>query len=950
MIDVRQRLDLSSGESHTFHSLPQLEKQGVAKISRLPVSLRILLESVVRNLDGRRIRDEDVEALARWQPNAQRTAEVPFVVGRVLLQDFTGVPLLVDLAAMRSAVVRRGGDVERVQPLVPVDLVIDHSVQVDYFGRGDALQLNTQIEMRRNAERYQFLKWGTQAFDGLRIVPPGFGICHQVNLEFLARGVLEKNGVLYPDTLVGTDSHTPMINGLGIVGWGVGGIEAEAAMLGQPVYLLLPDVVGVHLHGRLREGVTATDLVLRITELLRQAHVVGKFVEFHGEGAASLSVPDRATLGNMSPEYGATIGYFPVDEQSCRYLQATGRADADVERVRRYYQAQGLFGMPASGQCDYSSVIDVDLGAIEPSVAGPKRPQDRIALGQLREKFLALLTSHDGYGKPQSEIDRRFQLQHEAASEPRPGGGRQSGDSMPDGRVTNTSTRTEVEMMNNRPTPNRFGHAKSASIRSVADLTHGDVVIAAITSCTNTSNPAVMLAAGLLAKKAVELGLTVQPWVKTSLAPGSRVVSEYLNKTGLQPFLDQLGFNVVGFGCTTCIGNSGPLDHEIEATLTSNDIIGASVLSGNRNFEARIHQSVKANFLMSPPLVVAFAIAGRIDIDLTREPLAVVDGREVYLRDLWPSLQEVDALLSAAFNPAEYRRVYGDFARQNPLWNEIPAGTGQVYEWDSASLYIREPPYFDPSMAAYPPGGISSARALAIFGDSITTDHISPAGAIKPTSPAGSYLRERSVAAEDLNSYGARRGNHEVMVRGTFANIRIRNLMTPGVEGGVTRHQPDGETMSIYEAAERYRAQGVPLIVIAGEDYGAGSSRDWAAKGSRLLGLRAVIARGFERIHRSNLIGMGVLPCQFPEGVSAVTLGLDGTEHFDLQLNASVQPRDAATLHIRRRDGRRDSVKLTVRIDTPIEAAYYSAGGILPYVLEQLLAGAADGNAQEPTR
>lgn len=950
MIDVRQRLDLSSGGSHTFHSLPQLEKQGVAKISRLPVSLRILLESVVRNLDGRRIRDEDVEALARWQPNAQRTAEVPFVVGRVLLQDFTGVPLLVDLAAMRSAVVRRGGDVERVQPLVPVDLVIDHSVQVDYFGRDDALQLNTQIEMRRNAERYQFLKWGTQAFDGLRIVPPGFGICHQVNLEFLARAVLEKNGVLYPDTLVGTDSHTPMINGLGIVGWGVGGIEAEAAMLGQPVYLLLPDVVGVHLHGRLREGVTATDLVLRITELLRQAHVVGKFVEFHGEGAASLSVPDRATLGNMSPEYGATIGYFPVDEQSCRYLQATGRADADVERVRRYYQAQGLFGMPASGQCDYSSVIDVDLGAIEPSVAGPKRPQDRIALGQLREKFLALLTSHDGYGKPQSEIDRRFQLQHEAASEPRPGGGRQSGDSMPDGRVTNTSTRTEVEMMNNRPTPNRFGHAKSASIRSVADLTHGDVVIAAITSCTNTSNPAVMLAAGLLAKKAVELGLTVQPWVKTSLAPGSRVVSEYLNKTGLQPFLDRLGFNVVGFGCTTCIGNSGPLDHEIEATLTSNDIIGASVLSGNRNFEARIHQSVKANFLMSPPLVVAFAIAGRIDIDLTREPLAVVDGREVYLRDLWPSLQEVDALLSAAFNPAEYRRVYGDFARQNPLWNEIPAGTGQVYEWDSASLYIREPPYFDPSMAAYPPGGISSARALAIFGDSITTDHISPAGAIKPTSPAGSYLRERSVAAEDLNSYGARRGNHEVMVRGTFANIRIRNLMTPGVEGGVTRHQPDGETMSIYEAAERYRAQGVPLIVIAGEDYGAGSSRDWAAKGSRLLGLRAVIARGFERIHRSNLIGMGVLPCQFPEGVSAVTLGLDGTEHFDLQLNASVQPRDAATLHIRRRDGRRDSVKLAVRIDTPIEAAYYSAGGILPYVLEQLLAGAADGNAQEPTR
>lgn len=945
MIDVRQRLSLSSGASHTYHSLPQLEALGVGKISRLPVSLRILLESVVRNLDGRRIRDEDVETLARWQPNAPRTAEIPFVVGRVLLQDFTGVPLLVDLAAMRSAVVRRGGDVASVQPLVPVDLVIDHSVQVDHFGRNDALLLNTQIEMRRNAERYQFLKWGTQAFDGLRIVPPGFGICHQVNLEFLASGVLEKDGVLYPDTLVGTDSHTPMINGLGIVGWGVGGIEAEAAMLGQPVYLLLPDVVGVHLRGRLREGVTATDLVLRITEVLRQAHVVGKFVEFHGEGAASLPVQDRATIGNMSPEYGATIGYFPVDEQSCRYLQVTGRSDADVDRVRSYYQAQGLFGMPASGQCDYSSVIDVDLAAIEPSVAGPKRPQDRIALDRLKEQFLALLTRSDGYGKPQAEVDRRFRLQHEAVSQPLPGGGRQSG--VPDGRARNTSTRTEIEMMDNRPTPNRFGHERSESVRSVSDLAHGDVVIAAITSCTNTSNPTVMLAAGLLAKKAVELGLSVRPWVKTSLAPGSRVVSEYLNRTGLQPFLDRLGFNLVGFGCTTCIGNSGPLDHEIEAALIDNDIIAASVLSGNRNFEARIHQSVKANFLMSPPLVVAFAIAGRVDIDLTREPLAVVGEREVYLRDLWPSLQEIDALLGAALDPAEYRRVYGDFANQNPLWNQIPAGAGKAYEWDAASLYIREPPYFDASMAAYPAGGIADARALAIFGDSITTDHISPAGAIKPTSPAGSYLRERGVAVEDLNSYGARRGNHEVMVRGTFANIRIRNLMAPDVEGGMTRHQPDGETQSIYDAAERYRTEGVPLIVIAGEDYGAGSSRDWAAKGPRLLGVRAVIARGFERIHRSNLIGMGILPCQFPEGVSADTLGLDGTERFDLQLSESVQPRDSATLHIQRSDGRRESVKLVVRIDTPIETAYYSAGGILPYVLEQLLAGASRGPARQ---
>jgi aconitate hydratase len=922
-----------------YHALPLLEEKGVASISRLPVCLRILLESVLRNRDGRRIRDEDVEALARWQPNAERKAEVPFVVGRVLLQDFTGVPLLVDLAAMRSAVVRRGSDVARVQPLVPTDLVIDHSVQVDHFGRADALRFNMEMEFRRNAERYQFLKWATQAFDGLRIVPPGFGICHQVNLEFLARGVLEKDGVLYPDTLVGTDSHTTMINGLGVVGWGVGGIEAEAAMLGQPVYLLLPDVVGVHLHGRLREGATATDLVLRITELLRQAHVVGKFVEFHGEGAASLAVPDRATLGNMAPEYGATVGYFPFDEQGCRYLRATGRSEKHVETVRRYFQAQGMFGTPVSGQCDYTSVIDVDLAAIEPSVAGPKRPQDRIALGDLKGRFLALLTRADGYDKPQAEVARRFPLRFGKAAEPLPGGGEQSPDALPDGRARNTSTLTEFEMIDNRPTPTRLGLSKSRFERPAdCQLAHGDVVIAAITSCTNTSNPTVMLAAGLLAKKAVERGLRVAPWVKTSLAPGSRVVSEYLKKTGLQPFLDELGFHLVGFGCTTCIGNSGPLDREIEEALTRHDIIGASVLSGNRNFEARIHQSVKANFLMSPPLVVAFAIAGRVDVDLTREPLGVVEGREVYLRDVWPSLQEVDALLATAFDPAEYRRVYADFADQNPLWNQIAVATGKAYEWDPASLYIREPPYFDPSMAGHPSGEVAGARALAIFGDSITTDHISPAGAIQPTSPAGSYLRERGVAAEDLNSYGARRGNHEVMVRGTFANIRIRNQMTPGVEGGITRHQPDGELMSIYDAAERYRAEGVPLLVIAGQDYGAGSSRDWAAKGTRLLGVRAVVARGFERIHRSNLIGMGVLPCQFPDGVSAQTLRLDGSERFTLTMGGTLAPRQSATLGIEHRDGRRESVPLVLRIDTPIEAAYFSAGGILPYVLEQILA------------
>jgi aconitate hydratase len=939
VIDLRQHLEFSAAPSGTYHSLPLLEQKGIARISRLPVSLRVLLESVLRNLDGQRIREEDVETLAHWQPNAGRIAEVPFIVGRVLLQDFTGVPLLVDLAAMRSAVARRGGDISRVQPMVPVDLVIDHSVQVDYFGRDDALGLNMEIEFRRNSERYQFLKWGAQAFGNLRIVPPGFGICHQVNLEFLARGILEKNGVLYPDTLVGTDSHTTMINGLGVVGWGVGGIEAEAAMLGQPVYILLPDVVGVHLHGQLREGATATDLVLRITELLRQARVVGKFVEFHGEGAATLPVPDRATIGNMAPEYGATIGYFPVDEQSCRYLKATGRSDPQVEAVRRYFQAQELFGMPARGQCDYTSVLDVNLAEIEPSVAGPKRPQDRIALGQLKQKFLTLITDVDGYGRSAAEITRGVPVELGTRERPHPGGGEQSPETLPDGPGTNTSALTETEMINNRPTPNRPRHAKLPRVEtSTCELTHGDVVIAAITSCTNTSNPMVMLAAGLLAKKAVERGLRVKPWVKTSLAPGSRIVSEYLSKTGLQPFLDRLGFNLVGFGCTTCIGNSGPLDRQIEEALTKHDIIGASVLSGNRNFEARIHQSVKANFLMSPPLVVAFAIAGRIDIDLTREPLAIVDGSEVHLRDVWPSTQEIRALLGSAFVPADYQKVYTGFAGQNPLWNQIPTAAGPAYDWDPASMYIREPPYFDPSMVAGVPAGLSGARALTIFDDSITTDHISPAGAIKLASPAGIYLRDHDIPVEDFNSYGARRGNHEVMVRGTFANVRIRNLMVPGVEGGFTSHQPNGEHMSIYDAAERYRMEGVPLIVIAGQDYGAGSSRDWAAKGTRLLGVRAVIASGFERIHRSNLIGMGVLPCQFSEGVSAHTLELDGTERFDLELDALPHPRQSAILHIERRNGRRDSTPLVVRIDTPIEAEYFAVRGILPHVLEQLLA------------
>jgi aconitate hydratase len=939
MIDVRQNLKLPSGESRTYFSLPLLETSGIANVSRLPVSIRVLLESVLRNLDGRRIRDDDVFALATWQARAPRFAEVPFVVGRVLLQDFTGVPLLVDLAAMRSAVARRHRDIAVVEPRVPVDLVIDHSVQVDYFRESDALRLNMETEFQRNAERYRFLKWGARAFEGLRIVPPGFGICHQVNLEFLASGVLERADTLYPDTLVGTDSHTPMINGLGVLGWGVGGIEAEAAMLGQPVYLLLPDVVGVHLHGHLREGVTATDLVLHITDLLRRAGVVGKFVEFYGRGAASLSVPDRATLGNMAPEYGATVGFFPVDEQTCRYLLATGRSDVHVETVRRYFQAQGLFGMPRGGQCDYTTDIDLDLASTEPVVAGPKRPQDRVALGDLKQHFLTLLTAEYGYGKREADITRCVKVLLGNQDTPRPGGGQQSEDSFPDERAKDTSKLTEAEMLNNRPTANRLDRSNAALPlqASITKLTHGDVVIAAITSCTNTSNPAVMLAAGLLAKKATERGLAVKPWVKTSLAPGSRVVSEYLRKTGLQPFLDHLGFRLVGFGCTTCIGNSGPLDPELEEAATQNDLIVASVLSGNRNFEARIHQSVKANFLMSPPLVVAFAIAGRIDIDLTVEPLGIVDGREIYLRDVWPSMQEVEAHLESAFDPLEYRRVYADFSSQNPLWNQISSRKAQLYEWDPASLYIREPPYFDTSLCAPASADISGARALAIFGDSITTDHISPAGAIRRTSAAASYLREHGVADEDFNSYGARRGNHEVMVRGTFANVRIRNLMVPDVEGGVTSHQPAGERMTIYDAAERYRAERIPLIVIAGNDYGAGSSRDWAAKGTRLLGVRAVIARSFERIHRSNLVGMGVLPCELPDATSAQTLRLDGTEHYQLTLDGPLRPRQSAVLGIERHDGRSETLPLVVRIDTPIEAAYISAGGILPYVLGQLL-------------
>ncbi len=970
LFNTLQSFAPNTGKTGQFYSLPELEKQGIAQVSKLPVSIRIVLESVLRNFDGAKITEDDVRAVASWKPNAERTEEVPFVVARVLLQDFTGVPLLVDLAAMRSAVTRLNKNPGIIEPLVPVDLVIDHSVQVDFSSTSDAFRKNMEMEFKRNNSRYQFLKWGMQAFDGFRVIPPGIGICHQVNLEYLAQCIWEKNGIYYPDSLVGTDSHTTMVNGLSVVGWGVGGIEAEAAMLGQPVYFLTPDVVGVHLSGQLREGVTATDLVLAVTEMLRQAKVVGKFVEFHGEGAASLSVTDRATIANMSPEYGATMGYFPPDEETCVYLKATGREDDQVEAVRNYFQAQGLFGMPRQGEIEYSTVLELDLDTIVPSVAGPKRPQDRIPLPELKNTFINLLqqdAKSGGYGKTSEDIPLRYAADIGASEHALAvvvGGGQQHSASAPapsgnDVTRRETSVWTETEMMNNRPTPDRVAEVLPEEYpKAHVDLGHGDVLIAAITSCTNTSNPSVMLAAGLLAKKAVEKGLKVRPTVKTSLAPGSRVVTEYLEKTGLQPYLNQLGFNLVGYGCTTCIGNSGPLDPSIEEVVTDHDLIAASVLSGNRNFEARVHQSIKANFLMSPPLVVAFALAGTVEKDLSKEPLGQgSDGEDVHLRDIWPSMEEISGLLRDAMDAETYRRLYSNFAEQNPMWNLIPTTSGLTYQWDTNSTYIQEPPFFgDFGAEAGEMADLFDARPLAIFGDSVTTDHISPAGAIKGTSPAGVYLQQKRVDVADFNSYGSRRGNHEVMMRGTFANVRIKNLMVPGTEGGVTiyrsGHQPDGERMSIYDAAMKYQSEGTPLVVIAGQEYGTGSSRDWAAKGTRLLGVKAVIAQSFERIHRSNLVGMGVLPCQFKEGTNAASLNLDGTETFDItglvpsdhSSNGSgnkfeVTPRMDVMLTIHRADGSTEQVPLILRIDTPIEIDYYLHGGILPYVLRQLLAG-----------
>jgi aconitate hydratase len=929
----------ATGATHRFYSIPALEAHGF-KVSKLPVSIRLVLESLLRNADGKRVSEAAIRDLASWGAKSPRTEEIPFVVARIVLQDFTGVPLLVDLAAMRSAVERMGKNPKIIEPLVPVDLVVDHSVQVDFAGSAEALRKNLELEFSRNRERYEFLKWGMQAFDTFKVVPPGIGIVHQVNLEYLAKGVLnDANGVYYPDTLVGTDSHTTMINGIGIVGWGVGGIEAEAGMLGQPVYFLTPDVVGVHLTGALREGVTATDLALTITQLLRKAKVVGKFVEFYGPGAAALPVVDRATIANMAPEYGATMGFFPIDAECTNYLRATGRSEEHIAIYEAYYKAQNLWGIPKRGEIEYSSELELDLDSVKPSVAGPKRPQDRIELSALKREFttaFAKPVTENGFGKKSDDFDRTFHVEGSGWS--RPGGGSQDRIPRSDAEVKNTSVTTEREMANNRPTPTPVSVPAG---RIDGEIGHGSVLIAAITSCTNTSNPSVMLAAGLLAKKAVERGLRVPSTVKSSLAPGSRVVTDYLNKTGLQPYLDQLGFQTVGYGCTTCIGNSGPLHPAIEEAVVKNDLVAASVLSGNRNFEARVHQNIKSNFLMSPPLVVAFALAGRVDIDLTHEPIGRdQSGNDVYLKDIWPTQEDVRAQLASALKPEVFRKLYSDFAEQNPKWNEIPSSVGNVYKFDAKSTYIQEPPFF--AKFGMQPGTIeeiTGARPLGIFGDSVTTDHISPAGAIKKSSPAGKFLIENGVAYEDFNSYGSRRGNDRIMTRGTFANVRIKNLMLNGEEGGNTIYQPTGEKMAIYDAAVKHMMNGTPLIIVAGQEYGTGSSRDWAAKGTNLLGVKVVVAQSFERIHRSNLVGMGVLPLQFKEGTTAQTLKLDGSETYDvLGLGMSLKPQQDLTLRITRKDGAVQLVPVRCRIDTPIEIDYYQHGGILPYVLRQIVA------------
>lgn len=895
-----KEFDSGSGKGK-FYSLPQLGKQLGVKIDRLPVSIRLVLESVLRNYDGKKIAEEHIEQLANWKPTAARVDEIPFVVARVVLQDFTGVPLLADIAAMRGVAKQVGKDPKVIEPLVPVDLVVDHSVQIDYFRQKDALDLNMKLEFQRNNERYQFMKWGMQAFDTFKVVPPGIGIVHQVNLEYLARGVHKKadggDTVYYPDTLVGTDSHTTMINGIGVVGWGVGGIEAEAGMLGQPVYFLTPDVVGVELKGKLREGCTATDLVLTITEMLRKEKVVGKFVEFFGEGTASLSLPDRATIGNMAPEYGATMGFFPVDDKTIDYFKGTGRTEAEISAFENYFKAQELYGVPKAGDIDYTKTLTLDLGTVAPSLAGPKRPQDRIEIGNVKSTFADLFSkpvAENGFNKKSADLAAEY-------------------------------TAGEKVKLHN-----------------------GDVLIAAITSCTNTSNPSVLLAAGLLAKKAVEAGLTVAPHIKTSLAPGSRIVTEYLTKTGLLPFLSKLGFELAAYGCTTCIGNAGDLTPELNESIVKNDVVAAAVLSGNRNFEARIHPNIRANFLASPPLVVAYAIAGTITRDLMTEPVGKgKGGRDIYLGDIWPTSEEVNALLKFAMDADVYQKNYAQLTKKGDLWSKIEGEEGQVYDWPK-STYIAEPPFFGSDFSMTPSSTVAEvkgARALGIFGDSVTTDHISPAGSIKEDSPAGKWLKENGVQKADFNSYGSRRGNHDVMMRGTFANVRIKNLMIPAkadgtrVEGGLTIHQPSGEQLSIYDAAMKYIDAGTPTMVFAGEEYGTGSSRDWAAKGTQLLGVKAVVARSFERIHRSNLVGMGVLPLQFKGTDSVQTLGLTGEETFDIEgLTDDFKPQQDLTLVIHRKDGKDERVQVLLRIDTPIEVDYYKHGGILPFVLRSLLA------------
>jgi aconitate hydratase len=897
-LNTLKEFKISDSRKGKFYSLPALERKLGINVARLPVSIRIVLESVLRNCDGKKVTEEHVRQLANWSPNAARVDEIPFVVARVVLQDFTGVPLLADLAAMRGVAAKMGKKPKNIEPLVPVDLVVDHSIQIDHFREKKALDLNMKLEFQRNNERYQFMKWGMQAFDTFGVVPPGFGIVHQVNLEYLARGVHKKEGVYYPDTLVGTDSHTTMINGIGVVGWGVGGIEAEAGMLGQPVYFLTPDVVGVNLTGQLREGVTATDLVLTITELLRKHKVVGKFVEYFGEGTASLSLTDRATIANMAPEYGATMGFFPVDDATIDYFKGTGRSKAEIDAFENYFKAQKLFGIPKAGDIDYSVVVELDLGTVSPSLAGPKRPQDRIEIGNVKSTFADLFskpTSENGFNKKAEDLDAVYV------------------------------------------------NADGVKMKS------GDVLIAAITSCTNTSNPSVLLTAGLLAKKAVEAGLKVAPHIKTSLAPGSRVVTKYLEAAGLLPYLEKLGFGVTAYGCTTCIGNAGDLTPAMNEAIIDHDIVASAVLSGNRNFEARIHPNIRSNFLASPPLVVAYAIAGNMTRDLMTEPVGKgKGGKEIYLGDIWPTSQEVAKLMKFAMNAKTFKENYADVkGAPGKLWEQIKGvAEGEVYNWPT-STYIAEPPFFEgfemtPKAAAT---GISGARALGVFGDSITTDHISPAGSIKENSPAGKWLIDNGVMKADFNSYGSRRGNHEVMMRGTFANVRIKNLMIPAkpdgsrVEGGLTVHYPSGEQTSIYEAAMQYVADGVPTMVFAGEEYGTGSSRDWAAKGTQLLGVKAVIARSFERIHRSNLVGMGVLPLQFIGDDSIQTLGITGEETYDLKgIEDDIKPQQEAKLVIHRADGSTQEVIVLLRIDTPIEVDYYKHGGILPFVLRQLLA------------